>query len=126
ALLARLACVSPFEFVAYPLTSFSSGYVVHPALRSFPTRRSSDLGLEALYRRAAFHPHAADHPRHHLPGPVCRAARRRGRAAADLDRKSTRLNSSHVKISYAAFCLKNKTGARSRDLPARRHRVSSG
>src|SRR5690606_39309969 len=27
---------------------------------------------------------------------------------ADLDRKSTRLNSSHVKISYAAFCLKKK------------------
>src|SRR5207302_8313223 len=26
-----------------------------------------------------------------------------------LDRKSTRLNSSHVKISYAVFCLKNKT-----------------
>src|SRR5690606_16393527 len=25
------------------------------------------------------------------------------------DRKSTRLNSSHVKISYAAFCLKKKT-----------------
>src|SRR5436309_4754235 len=25
---------------------------------------------------------------------------------AELDRKSTRLNSSHVKISYAAFCLK--------------------
>src|SRR5690606_41569709 len=25
-----------------------------------------------------------------------------------LDRKSTRLNSSHVKISYAVFCLKNK------------------
>src|SRR5690606_41835990 len=24
------------------------------------------------------------------------------------DRKSTRLNSSHVKISYAVFCLKNK------------------
>src|SRR5690606_41180590 len=29
----------------------------------------------------------------------------RGRA---LDRKSTRLNSSHVKISYAVFCLKKK------------------
>src|SRR5690606_40096471 len=28
---------------------------------------------------------------------------------ADLDRKSTRLNSSHVKISYAVFCLKKKT-----------------
>src|SRR5690606_42005217 len=25
------------------------------------------------------------------------------------DRKSTRLNSSHVKISYAVFCLKTKT-----------------
>src|SRR5690606_40171988 len=27
---------------------------------------------------------------------------------ADADRKSTRLNSSHVKISYAVFCLKKK------------------
>src|SRR5690606_41588098 len=29
-------------------------------------------------------------------------------AAYILDRKSTRLNSSHVKISYAVFCLKKK------------------
>src|SRR5690606_16678415 len=29
-------------------------------------------------------------------------------AEAALDRKSTRLNSSHVKISYAVFCLKKK------------------
>src|SRR5436309_7659192 len=29
-------------------------------------------------------------------------------AIADQDRKSTRLNSSHVKISYAVFCLKKK------------------
>src|SRR5438067_4743046 len=28
---------------------------------------------------------------------------------AKLDRKSTRLNSSHVSISYAVFCLKKKT-----------------
>src|SRR5690606_41650303 len=28
---------------------------------------------------------------------------------ARQDRKSTRLNSSHVKISYAVFCLKKKT-----------------
>src|SRR5690606_42085937 len=28
---------------------------------------------------------------------------------AAVDRKSTRLNSSHVKISYAVFCLKKKT-----------------
>src|SRR5690606_8669094 len=31
-----------------------------------------------------------------------------GPAAALTDRKSTRLNSSHVKISYAVFCLKKK------------------
>src|SRR5690606_680205 len=30
-------------------------------------------------------------------------------SAAEADRKSTRLNSSHVKISYAVFCLKKKT-----------------
>src|SRR3989442_9886634 len=30
------------------------------------------------------------------------------RAASDGDRKSTRLNSSHVRISYAVFCLKKK------------------
>src|SRR3989442_11494596 len=29
-------------------------------------------------------------------------------AAAQGDRKSTRLNSSHVRISYAVFCLKKK------------------
>src|SRR5436309_4607127 len=34
------------------------------------------------------------------------AGREALRAAAD--RKSTRLNSSHVKISYAVFCLKKK------------------
>src|SRR5690606_40156707 len=42
------------------------------------------------------------------------ATRLRGRTRAAielatcLDRKSTRLNSSHVKISYAVFCLKKK------------------
>src|SRR5258707_12664413 len=30
------------------------------------------------------------------------------RFAADKDRKSTRLNSSHANISYAVFCLKKK------------------
>src|SRR5690606_5359112 len=33
---------------------------------------------------------------------------RRARGEEELDRKSTRLNSSHVKISYAVFCLKKK------------------
>src|SRR5690606_41798980 len=35
--------------------------------------------------------------------------RRYGGVVPELDRKSTRLNSSHVKISYAVFCLKKKT-----------------
>src|SRR5690349_23905940 len=30
------------------------------------------------------------------------------RAVQEVDRKSTRLNSSHVEISYAVFCLKKK------------------
>src|SRR5690242_15814725 len=34
---------------------------------------------------------------------------------AELDRKSTRLNSSHMSISYAVFCLKKKIGWN--DLP---------
>src|SRR3989442_7592454 len=37
-----------------------------------------------------------------------------GAFKAEIDRKSTRLNSSHVRISYAVFCLKKKTGS-SRD-----------
>src|SRR5256885_9427134 len=32
----------------------------------------------------------------------------RDRAAVNRDRKSTRLNSSHLVISYAVFCLKKK------------------
>src|SRR3954465_5512849 len=35
-----------------------------------------------------------------------RAPRKRRRSADPLDRKSTRLNSSHTIISYAVFCLK--------------------
>src|SRR2546426_6087443 len=59
------------------------------------------------------------HPRrgHVLPSgsseaPVCEACYRldrRGPCRPDLrDRKSTRLNSSHLVISYAVFCLKKK------------------
>src|SRR5438477_3919420 len=36
-----------------------------------------------------------------------------------LDRKSTRLNSSHMSISYAVFCLKKKRPRRTRASPAR-------
>src|SRR5215471_20788143 len=37
-----------------------------------------------------------------------RPSRPRHQAAPRRDRKSTRLNSSHVEISYAVFCLKKK------------------
>src|SRR5437899_8233055 len=38
---------------------------------------------------------------------------RADRAVSLLDRKSTRLNSSHLGISYAVFCLKKKNARRS-------------
>src|SRR5690606_40544424 len=41
-------------------------------------------------------------------GPLLDVAGQLGHSVGDLDRKSTRLNSSHVKISYAVFCLKKK------------------
>src|SRR5256885_9827127 len=63
--------------------------------------------------------------RSRLPGGHTRARRVRGtralqRPPARLDRKSTRLNSSHLVISYAVFCLKKK-----RASPSLRHCVSS-
>src|SRR6266576_3442155 len=41
----------------------------------------------------------------------------RSARVAPADRKSTRLNSSHVEISYAVFCLKKKINAQ-RNSPA--------
>src|SRR5690625_6368764 len=46
-----------------------------------------------------------------LHRPDLRRALRRGRP----DRKSTRLNSSHVAISYAVFCLKKKNKKRQKN-----------
>src|SRR5690242_20859638 len=51
------------------------------------------------------------HPRDRDPG------RRRG--AGGRDRKSTRLNSSHMSISYAVFCLKKKSRNAETDLVCR-------
>src|SRR3712207_7348695 len=56
----------------------------------------------------------------HLPGPE----RHPGPAALrwhELDRKSTRLNSSHANISYAVFCLKKK-----QPTPPRLRRLCTG
>src|SRR5439155_25447741 len=95
------------------------------SLHSFPTRRSSDLNLRPpVYR---LRPPALvagglgvrDHRRRD-PHPIgvlvecrtgagesqgCRPALAEGHRG-ERDRKSTRLNSSHVAISYAVFCLK--------------------
>src|SRR5690606_42130997 len=43
-----------------------------------------------------------------LPGDVLHHLQQFVTVGLALDRKSTRLNSSHVKISYAVFCLKKK------------------
>src|SRR5438067_9942925 len=90
-------------------------------LHSFPTRRSSDLGHDALVRAGVLD---------HQTGLLARIAATVGNIltatqknpvndktirtlgalldVANIDRKSTRLNSSHVSISYAVFCLKKK------------------
>src|SRR5690606_39565662 len=98
----------------------------HRDLLSFPTRRSSDLGegggwivAEGTpedvveYARSISPKVSASRPR----ASRAKAAAAAGTAGASLakarsytgellaDRKSTRLNSSHVKISYAVFCL---------------------
>src|SRR5439155_27198778 len=39
-----------------------------------------------------------------------------GEVEASIDRKSTRLNSSHVAISYAVFCLKKKKDTRNNSI----------
>src|SRR5690606_41916498 len=106
-------------------------YPLHSALRTlralhpFPTRRSSDLrrqvagshpleitqGPRGGRRVEALQPDDLGGDRLGLLlGQVLHDLDRRG--AIDVhqqDRKSTRLNSSHVKISYAVFCLKKKT-----------------
>src|SRR5438874_3220472 len=89
----RLHCsVSPSAFVF-----FFYCYGPHRDLHSFPTRRSSDLGGRAV-----------------LSGLVRQddsGSAAHGRRNACRDRKSTRLNSSHVEISYAVFCLKKKSSS---------------
>src|SRR5262245_64506721 len=85
------------------------------ALHSFPTRRSSDLhereahqvkiGGESLAARQA----VADEERAHQRQEDDRSQRNGRRVRLEReDRKSTRLNSSHLGISYAVFCLKKK------------------
>src|SRR5690606_41410817 len=52
------------------------------------------------------------HIRQPLEGTFGEEAEAEKQCDGDQDRKSTRLNSSHVKSSYAVFCLKKKNKAR--------------
>src|SRR5437870_9557195 len=79
----------------------ADGFLFHRSgvpqhLHSFPTRRSSDLGFNALSVITTAVPVTWTL----TPGQL---------SVHPTDRKSTRLNSSHVAISYAVFCLKKKT-----------------
>src|SRR5438874_10084734 len=88
---------------------------------SFPTRRSSDLcPVDLTILRGAFAPVVGK-------AVILRDARRAAHRAesqpcqllAQTDRKSTRLNSSHVESSYAVFCLKKKKERKqAEELPA--------
>src|SRR2546426_8154578 len=79
-------------------------------------RSSAALRLLEGLRDARGQLHAgARHLRHVLAGP---GRTRGGVGDAVQDRKSTRLNSSHLVISYAVFCLKKKkTGVLSVHTP---------
>src|SRR5205807_7979343 len=97
----------------------------HRDLHSFPTRRSSDLDADTIIRIEGGH--MKDEPSR----PLYPSARE---TVADWehydgDRKSTRLNSSHLVISYAVFCLKKKKrgpggGDESRGRPQSRPRAA--
>src|SRR3712207_8484335 len=59
--------------------------------------------------RVAFVPRAqADAGQRRLPLRPLPGSEGAGRVELRVDRKSTRLNSSHANISYAVFCLKKK------------------
>src|SRR5256885_11415135 len=58
----------------------------------------------------------------HVPPPAPGAAGRRPLPCRRTDRKSTRLNSSHLVISYAVFCLKKKKTIRIEVDPTRQYR----
>src|SRR5690625_6356857 len=84
-------------------------HYINRDLHSFPTRRSSDLGeaqRSAQGRLPARSRLTAECGRRRARRTSARSGPRGRRGPGD--RKSTRLNSSHVAISYAVFCLKKK------------------
>src|SRR5699024_12776265 len=95
---------------------------VYRFLYSFPTRRSSDLkemnlpeliewGFKNDIREKSFIVYeCVEDQRHevHFNASGIPKFSDALKCTSCLDRKSTRLNSSHVSISYAVFCLKKK------------------
>src|SRR5690349_22175975 len=85
----------------------------------YTTLFRSRVSVETDRRRRA--PHEARTDRSH-PG-----AGRRHQGGCDQcvlqDRKSTRLNSSHVEISYAVFCLKKKKKKKKRRTETKRNKM---
>src|SRR3712207_7342250 len=78
-----------------------------PYTTLFRSHAVGAVGLERLLEpREGRDPVLLDH---HLPVDQRRA---------ELDRKSTRLNSSHANISYAVFCLKKKKKYSTQPSPA--------
>src|SRR5690606_41647355 len=96
------ACHLPLLRSVLLLSLFYYCHPPPPDLPSFPTRRSSDLSTPGALSSAAADP-ATSLPPSSSEGAICSLMLR-----PREDRKSTRLNSSHVKISYAVFCLKKK------------------
>src|SRR5207249_9838486 len=104
-------CISPVYHNPFILRRHFFTPSLHPA-------RSTLFPYTTLFRshRDDRRDHASrEHPRHRRRGTENRCSPRRRRAHGDRpegerarDRKSTRLNSSHVSISYAVFCLKKK------------------
>src|SRR3712207_6985557 len=66
-------------------------------------RRAGDGGVRAVRDGVV-----REEQRRPVPGIDVRPLEHGDRGQAALDRKSTRLNSSHANISYAVFCLKKK------------------
>src|SRR5207253_11513344 len=91
-------------------TCYRTNHALHP----FPTRRSSDLGAGEHARELARRVPALGRIEPDADDAVAKRKRRVegalgvGLDSSERDRKSTRLNSSHVAISYAVFCLKKK------------------
>src|SRR5438067_2733847 len=76
--------------------------------------RSTLFPYTTLFRSRRLEPAARHRARRAAVRERLRAAA--GRVAREpQDRKSTRLNSSHVSISYAVFCLKKKKKQRKRN-----------